>query len=275
MGSGYINLPIDGVISPPSAGSVTSNGVMLSAVSAGTPGNVLTDNGSNWVSSPPAGGTSFDPCSGPVTIYEEFTAFVYPSTIFGQMDVLLAGTYAKDTPTSAEQNRWGIINFSDAVGTACGFVTDITDSYAGASTLIAAMAFQIGSNIPTDAGNSWVATWGLGNSFPIQPNGAYFSMNYLSPNFQCITYNGSTTTAADSGIPYAASTWYNFRVVSTAASCKFYIDGVLVQTITTNLPLGDYGAVYAAFTNQTGPGVIIRLDWAYAQFTPVTPRGMF
>ena len=241
----------------------------------GNAGNVLTDNGSAWVSSAPSGGSSFSPTAGPITVFEDFIGYSYPSTAFGPMNLIPAGTWAKDTPTSSETNRWGIIKFSDVGGSYSGFYTDITDSYAGGSTLTAAMSFQIGSNIPTNAGNSWVATWGLGVSFPSQPNGAYFSMNYLNPNFQCVTYNGSTPTTADSGVAYAANTWYNFRVTSTPSNCKFYINGTLVQTITTNLPTGDFGAIYLACTNQTGAGVSIRMDWAMGQFTPGSARGTY
>lgn len=260
--------------SVPSAGLVTSNGSSFSSIAAGTAGNVITDNGTAWVSAPPAGG-SLNPATGPVTLYEEFNVYSYPSTPFGQLNTNMVGAYAKSAPTSTEQNRYGIAQVSDSSGSVCGFYCDTTPSYAGAATITGAMAFQIGANIPTNSANSWVATWGLGFSFPSQSNGAFFSMNYLSPNFQCITYNGSTTTTADSGVPYAANTWYNFRVVSTASSAKFYINGTLVQTITTNLPVGNFGNLYAGFTQQTGAGVVIRIDWAYVQFTPTSARGTF
>jgi hypothetical protein len=56
-------------------------------------------------------------------------------------------------------------------------------------------------------------------------------------NWQCVTDNGSgTPTVTDSAIAVAADTTYDLRFECSASDVKFYINDVLVATITTTLP---------------------------------------
>ena len=80
-------------------------------------------------------------------------------------------------------------------------------------------------------------------AFPSAPNGTvvplngmYFSNNPFS-NWMAITGNGSTTTQTDTGLS-ADTNWHIFKMVVNAAATeiKFYIDGALITTHTTNLP---------------------------------------
>jgi hypothetical protein len=58
-----------------------------------------------------------------------------------------------------------------------------------------------------------------------------------SANFQTITAGSSTRTFTDTGIPVVAGTWYKLRIEINAAGTqiKFYINGTLVATHTTNI----------------------------------------
>lgn len=72
-------------------------------------------------------------------------------------------------------------------------------------------------------------------------NGAYFRYNEAvnGGRWQCITAQGGTRTTTDSGIT-ADTNYHAFttEINEAGTSVAFYIDGVLVQTITTNIPNG-------------------------------------
>lgn len=60
----------------------------------------------------------------------------------------------------------------------------------------------------------------------------------------CVS-NGSASTVVDTGITVNTSTMYSLRVkFVTTTQVKFYIDGVLVATITTNVPSSSTGLGY-------------------------------
>jgi hypothetical protein len=64
--------------------------------------------------------------------------------------------------------------------------------------------------------------------FDVQPSATYAR-----------TSKGSTGTYTDitASLPVDyATAWHDYKIVWTAASCKFYIDGALAATITTNIP---------------------------------------
>lgn len=64
--------------------------------------------------------------------------------------------------------------------------------------------------------------------------------------WQAIAHNG-TETSVDTGITVAANTWYNleFEVNAAGTSIEYFIDGVSVATIVTNIPTGTgFGLFY-------------------------------
>ena len=112
-----------------------------------------------------------------------------------------------------------------------------------------------------------------------QNNGAYFKYTdgVNSGKWQCVTANGGVRTAADSGIT-ADTNYHQFTVEINDAgtSVTFYIDGTLVQTITTNIPNGvvanafGYGwkiekSVGTTQVNQS-------IDWYYYEFERSSAR---
>lgn len=94
-------------------------------------------------------------------------------------------------------------------------------------------------------------------------DGAYFRYTHSvnGGRYECVTRSNSTETAQDSGVAPSTSSYQILKIVvnSTATSAKFYIDGALVRTITSNIPSGSArafgfltGVVKSAGTNGRG-----------------------
>jgi hypothetical protein len=70
--------------------------------------------------------------------------------------------------------------------------------------------------------------------------GAYFrySDNVNGGDWECVTVSGSTETLTDSNVAVTVSTFNKLRIEVNGAGteAKFYIDGSLVATHTTNMP---------------------------------------
>jgi hypothetical protein len=143
--------------------------------------------------------------------------------------------------------------------------------------------FDIGVQIPTlsDGTDRYTLVLGFGDSntgTTDNVDGYYFkySDNVNSGKWQLVTSNSSTRTTADSGITVAASTWYGLTAILNAAgtSVEFFIDGVSVGTITTNIPgaTRTYGAngriVKALGTNSRS----VEFDWFNLTEIFETPR---
>ena len=108
-------------------------------------------------------------------------------------------------------------------------------------------------------------------------NGVYFLYNRSSygATIQCVTISGGVSTVqAASNI--SASTWYKYKIEVNAdgTSVNFYIDGVLQQTITTNIPTattlnGFYGQqITSSSFNVAG----FDLDYVWYKYNLTTPR---
>ena len=83
-------------------------------------------------------------------------------------------------------------------------------------------------------------------------NGVYFSYNQANSagNWELITNTSGTRTVVDSGVP-AAIGFNNFGIVVNASgtSASFTINGTLVGTITTNIPMSPLSFFYTMRTN--------------------------
>jgi len=70
-------------------------------------------------------------------------------------------------------------------------------------------------------------------------NGVYFQIT--DTNWLTVCMRNSTKSTKDCGIPAQYSTvmadaWVTFKMSVTSNSCKFYIDNILVSTMTSNIP---------------------------------------
>lgn len=103
-----------------------------------------------------------------------------------------------------------------------GYITDVSDTIAW---------FAMTDN------HDPVTFGGTGNPASSNYAGFRFSTADGDTNWMCCTSNGSSQTVADSGVA-ADTNQHRFGILfdDSGASVKFYIDGALVATITTNRP---------------------------------------
>lgn len=95
-----------------------------------------------------------------------------------------------------------------------------------------------------DATDDYILRVGFGDSLASatdHTDGAYFEYDRsTSANWRCVTASATTRTKTSTSTAVAATTWIRLGVRVNAAgnSVKFYINGTLVHTETTNIPTG-------------------------------------
>lgn len=96
-----------------------------------------------------------------------------------------------------------------------------------------------------------------------------YSTTNSDATFKCLTCNGTSCTANDSGVAPAAAATYKMRIDYTPGTAKFYLNGVLVCTNTTTLPA--FGYLYPAITSQTTSSAV---DAKHVQFHRIRIRAI-
>lgn len=75
---------------------------------------------------------------------------------------------------------------------------------------------------------------------PLLSTSDYCAIFYLQPagsnNWQALVRTLAAATQQDSGVAGTAGNWFTLRIVATWTSIAFYINNVLTNTITTNIP---------------------------------------
>lgn len=247
---------------------------------------------STFLQYPPSGGgggsssTTLDPASSASVIqnFDDFDSYNYsagsPSTTaVGPMHLTFAMGAIKGTPTGSETNRVGIMtatgNTSNQFPGCYGDFTSILVAGLTNHTFATSVNF---SRIPTSGADSWLGQWGIqdtSTAYNNSGNAITLRVTYLSPNFVGQCTNAGTTTFLDTGIPYAANTWYNLRVVTTPTQVTYYINGVSVGSITTNIPATNPMGPVNALTWQAGADIAIKYDWIYQSYQLAVSRGSF
>jgi hypothetical protein len=100
---------------------------------------------------------------------------------------------------------------------------------------------------------------------------AFRYRNTISSKWDCVTSDGTGTTATDSGVTVDTG-YHTFEILFTGnvTNVKFYIDSSLVCTNTTNLPLNT--SVYRrGFASATGSGGSWQENWFFIQADPTWP----
>lgn len=167
----------------------------------------------------------------------------------GQMRWLDADTGVGASTTSltvADANHQGILQL-DNVGAAGAAIRYLGGVASGSAT----SGFILGGGVLTmewlvrvedlsTAGERYNFQVGLFDTATTQVNAVRFlySDSINSGNWTISTINASTVTNTDSGVAVAADTWYKLRAVVNAAatSIEYFINGVSVGTVTTNIP---------------------------------------
>jgi hypothetical protein len=117
--------------------------------------------------------------------------------------------------------------------------------------------------VNTTTGRTWAGLFDVGTTAatiiasdsPAVTNGyaAFrFSVAAGDTNYKCITFDGTTQTIVDSGIAANTNTHYFLIVYNDSVpNIKFYIDGTLVATSTTHLPVTTSKVYYVVGSTST------------------------
>lgn len=106
---------------------------------------------------------------------------------------------------------------------------------------------------------------------------SFYYEETASANWRCKCASNFSATTAETSVPVAANTWYRLDIEINAAGteAKFWINGTLVATITTNIPSGagrTTGIVCGlAKTSGTTASTCI-IDYIGAEFNKTTLR---
>jgi hypothetical protein len=67
------------------------------------------------------------------------------------------------------------------------------------------------------------------------PNTMYIRKLSTDTNFQFVNVAGGVSTVTNSGIAPVAGTWYKFKIVPSATNIQYWLNGVLIATVATNI----------------------------------------
>jgi hypothetical protein len=225
---------------------------------------------------------------GPPTVSQAATAYTDFYTVGGDVGISQAGgsAYVDDPQTYGfTPNTAGIIvmEITGGAGSRCFvFLTDGTDglvlghgvfdiTWRCATTMTLAGA----ANGATDY-KVMVGATPANSLIPGGDPGLQFVAGIaMTGNTHWWAQVQANTPAVDTGIPVVADGMHTFRIVydSSIPSAKFYIDGALVATITTNLPLDLTVERLTGITNSTAGNHLKWIaDYVNMVYTFATPR---
>lgn len=209
-------------------------------------------------------------------LFDDFGVYTIGSQV-GTFAWFYQGTTARDICLSGEKNRMGIVKFPVATTSSGGMFCDTAQVLLGGATVIWAAATYV--SVAPDGTDNYLWRVGLNDSYSTTVNGCYFTIDRTlsTTNWVAVTVKASTVTSTDTGIAFTAATWRNMKIIidSAAASAKFYIDGVLVATNSTNLPIVGIGPMSYTISIASAVTKTTRLDWMLLRFQPGTARGTF
>jgi hypothetical protein len=247
------------------AAATHTHGVGDLTAGSATTGQVLTYNGSAWAPAT-AGGSAFNPA----TTSETWSDFLGNSTI--PWAPLTNGTsaavsFAQPGTTNANFGLAQLALGTTSSGRAfVGSQNQDALEFGGGSHVFETNVSII-SNLSSSA-ERFIVYAGFFDSLTGTPaEGAYFrySDDVNGGDWECVTVSGSTETLTDSNVAPSAGTFDKLRIEVNAAGseAKFYIDGSLVATHTTNMP-GSGDRFGVGFNVRKTVGTSTRLSrWDY------------
>lgn len=245
---------------------------------AGTSGNVLTSDGTNFVSSPAAGGLS-----SLVTTPEFFDDFVWNSTITNSIGEL--GWSSSAASTGLVINRFvstnpGVCELSTGAGSTARVAINGTSNDVSCGSGV--LTFTTSVILPTlsDGTDTYKVFIGLYSLTTMATSGKGVYFTYTngenSGHWTLNTSNnaGSNTTA-DSGVA-ASTSWVklSFVVNAAATSVEFFINGSSVGTIVATIPQTTdaispfFGIIKSAGTNIR----VLQVDYFYMKYALTSAR---
>lgn len=189
---------------------------------------------------------------------EGFGAGVYANSIFfcsgnfefeGNVFVFRNGVGATWARTTAEVGRGGIIRGGTGTTSAGLNLIQFRSIWLGTEDFISQTSVRL--QTLSDATNRFNSTLTIGvsnvNSMRIN-----YSDNLNSGKWQCESFSSSVSTLVDSGVSVAINTWYDLKVCRIGMICYYYINNVLVATISTNVPSGVEASIGASIAKTAG-----------------------
>jgi hypothetical protein len=232
-----------------------------------TTGQVLEWSGSAWApATPTSGGSTIGTRT---TVFEHFIggdpqSFSTASGGSGSSGLFanqpLVGVWTIRTGTSASANQRGALNTNLS-----GFAfDDVTSAEFQCNAAIDPFNFS------TTSGEEGFCNIGfIDNAAAAMPTDGAFFRTQDGGNWYAVTRSGGTETATDSGV-LPSSTYRTFKIVvedvAGTLTAKFYIDGTLKATHTTNIPIGsDQTGIGTQIvrTGATGLANSFNMDWIY------------
>jgi len=153
----------------------------------------------------------------------------------GNIFLLRSGTGATWSRVAAENGRAGIIRGGTGTTNVGNVLTQFRSIWLGSDDILSQTSVRL--QTLSDATNRYTLVFSNGvcitNSIRF-----FYSDNVNSGKWQCETYSSSVSTLVDSGVTVAINTSYDLKVCRLSGICYFYINNVLVATISTNIPSG-------------------------------------
>lgn len=171
------------------------------------------------------------PYKSTIELQDEFLSGVVSSGTVGTLGWFVTGT---TTGIPGETNAPGIVRKD--TGAVSGTVSSLLLSGTQAQIVPASIYNQLfRARINTNDANTTVRI-GLSNSCTVSlGTGSYFEKLDADTDWFAVNNNGGTTTRVTTGI--AVNTSFNiFSISKTASAVEFRINGVLTNTISTNVP---------------------------------------
>lgn len=239
VGAGLLRNTIGG---SSSSSTVTLDDLSDVIITSPAATQILTYNGAAWVNAAPAPATTPSPRDLSTSSSECHSAADFVTyTGFGSNRFDIAGLATEDHPGILRSSTSTNSTAYAGIGTATMDQIIFADGTAGAATFTAIV------RIPTLSAGSqrfFVSVGFMASVNQISPGGAAmfrYRDNLSTGNWQCFTGDADfNSTIVDSGITVVAGTWYTLQctVTPTVPSVVYKINGTVVSTTTTNLPIG-------------------------------------
>jgi hypothetical protein len=213
----------------------------------------------------PSSSTEFAESAWPLATQQQLSANFPRSdsatlTNIGDVVTSIAGTISALAATSTLPG--GLSTVSGATtGNNCGWTTGQSPGFPQSRTVIFDTVVQFQQ---TTAQRIYCGLFDTNATDTLNNNvleyaGFRYSTDAGDTNWMCVTSDNVSTDAQSSGVAFATSL-FRLRIIASSASAKFYINGSLVKTLTTNLPTPTSG-LFSIFGLQTRANAAKTMRW--------------
>lgn len=232
---------------------------------------------------------SFNPANG-IQLFEDFVSGGYAAAssstvIFGALGWSYVGNGTCVYSTIWDENHPGIMNlgtgagatFYTVLGTGAKSTQGVWNS-SGSWTIGASDSFTMHwwVRFPTlsDATQRYSSHIGFGDQTNALPNGGIYFLydEATSPNWQIATAHGGTRTTTTTSTAVPADTWTKLTITLASGTVEYFVDGVSVGTINTNLPTAQTGIKACIIKSVGTTERIVKVDAMYLDYTFGTAR---